>query len=558
MDCWLRRGTATVLTLATAALPALAPGAALAQGAARPALVVLVAVDQLRRDRFTADLPGGIGRIAREGRVFSEGALDHATTETCPGHLSMLTGSHPGPAGAPTNVYVDPKAGERRYCVEDRAPDAAVLGEATETEPEDGRSPRGFRVDALGDWMRAADPRSKVFVVSGKDRAAIALGGQRPTGVFWYQRGDAPRFTTSGYYATALPDWAEQWHAVPLEERVPEEWVHPTDPVEPGARPDDFPGESKERRRTSPHPVHDRDAEDFGDNVYRSPFLDALTLSFTRALLGAEALGEDDAPDLLAVSLSATDTVGHHYGPESLESRDTLLRLDADLGELLAWLEERVGRDRLLVAFTSDHGVLALPEWLAKNEALDCPVEDGRIGIVSLVAGLYWELYWELSPWSLPRPWVHISSQLTVNRDLARDHEIPVERVVAVAEQWLEARPGVREAWTRTEIERGTDEIARLYRNSLDPEKSGDIALQLERGCILDLDGDGTTHGTPYAYDRDVPIAFWGAGVTPGSVPGKAATVDLAVTLARRLGLEPPTRAAGRDLLAPAAYRPAR
>ncbi|MFP6630048.1 MAG: alkaline phosphatase family protein [Myxococcota bacterium] len=519
--------------------------------ASSPKLVVLIAVDQLRRDRLDATLPGGLGRIVREGHVFSDAVLDHAMTETCAGHVTMLTGRHPGPSGIVGNTYIDVETGARRYCVEDHAVDAAVLGGGD--DPEDGRSPRNLRVDTLGDWLKAADPEARVFSVAAKDRSAITLGGRRPDGAYWMIREGAPIFTTSRYYRGELPEWVEAFNRADgggLVSRVPSHWTHATEPL-PGRhqRLDDFPGESDERSRVSPHPLHAASDEDFADNLYASPYVDDLTLAFARTLVEQEGLGDRDHPDVLAIALAGTDTVGHAYGPGSLEARDALLRLDASLGELLAFLESRVGEGRLLVALTADHGVLPLPEWLEATGALECPVEGGRQGLISFILRLEIKLHLALSPFSWPGFWVHAASQLTVNRQRAADWGIPIERVVAVAEQWLEEQPAVREAWTRREIARGKDDFARLYRNSFDPQRSGDLAIQLEPTCLLDFQGAGTTHGSPYDYDRNVPIVFFGSGIAAGSTPGPAATVDIAPTLAARIGLVPPSGLDGRNLL---------
>ena len=511
-----------------------------ALAASPPRLVLLVAVDQLRRDRLDEGLPGGLGRIAREGRVFVDAMLDHAATETCPGHATMLTGRHPGPIGITSNTWIDLETGERRYCVDDPSPDAAVIGGGT--LPLDGRSPRALEAESLGDWMKAARPGTRVFAVSAKDRAAITLGGQRPDGVYWLGLGDVTGFTTSRYYADELPAWVRAWNAG-LAERVPDTWRHATSPA------DDQPGESEDHARASPHPLRDDDPEEFALNLYHSPFVDLTTLGFVRRLVEVEGVGKGEGTDLLAVSLSGTDSVGHLYGPGSLESQDALERLDHGLGELLSFLEERTG-GRLVVALTSDHGVLPLPERLVARGELTCPLPGGRVGLIRLVLGLYWDLYWELSPWSWPGAWMNVASQLSVDRDLAAEHGVAVEDVVAAAERSLEAHPAIREAWTRREIAEGESDWARLYRNSAGP-RSGDLAVQPEPTCLLDFAGAGTTHGTPYAYDREVPLVFWGSGIEAGRTPGPAATIDIAPTLAGRVGLAIPDGLDGRDLLAP-------
>jgi predicted AlkP superfamily pyrophosphatase or phosphodiesterase len=523
----------------------------------RVALVVVIAVDQLRRDRLDASLPGGLGRLVREGRVYTDAALDHATSETCPGHVTMLTGHYPGRAGVPGNRFIDRASGERIYCVEDRSPDAAVIG--ADGEPRDGRSPRNLRVDTLGDWMKAARPKARVFAVSPKDRSAISLAGQRPDSAYWLDRSGRTGFTTSLYYAPELPAWVKGWNGgspgAGFLSSLPEQWLHADAAGEP--RPDVFPGESRQHGSASPHPLRARDAEEFIENVWSSPFLDLLTLRFARELVQREELGRRAQPDLLALSLSATDTVGHEYGPESLEARDALERLDAALGDFLdfldRWLdpEPHPGRGRTrsaLVVLTADHGVLPLPEWLAATGRSECPIEGGRQGLVPLALRLHWKLHRELSPFSWPCPWVHIASQLTVNRELAEQRGVPVERVVSVAERFLEAEPAIREAWTQPEIRSRDDPMARLYRHSLDPERSGDLAIQVEPTCLIDYSGTGTTHGSPYLYDRAVPLLFSGPGVVPGRISGPAAPVDIAPTLARLIGVAIPPDLDGRDL----------
>ena len=209
----------SLATTGCAELSAGGPEAAGSPAAAptRPSLVVLLAIDQLRPDRLSPSQPGGLGRLQREGRVFFEAALEHAFTETCPGKATLLTGSHPATIGIPGNTYIDPKTLEHLYCVEDRAPDAALLpresyvGGGADGPAKTGRSPRRMKTGTLGDWMKAQRSGTRVFSVSGKDRAAIALGGREADGAYWLELGSKARFVTSGYYMEALPDWASAW-----------------------------------------------------------------------------------------------------------------------------------------------------------------------------------------------------------------------------------------------------------------------------------------------------------------------------------------------------------
>ena len=521
--------------LALAALLAAAPAAA---GAPPVRLVLVLAVDQLRADRLDPALPGGLGRLAREGRVFSDAALAHAMTETCPGHATMLTGRHPAAAGIPANEFFDPESGAEVYCAAD--PDAGSL----EIGGTGGLSPANLRVTAVGDWLKAASPASRVYSVSGKDRGAIMLGGKHPDGAWWYRAGAPPRFTTSRYYAPSLPPWVETWNgAHPPEDgflaALPAVWEHGAPPN--ASVPDDFEGEATRYSRTSPHPLRDADLARFGEQLFVSPFLDEVTLDFARQLVLEEDLGRGPAPDLLGVSLSATDGVGHLYGPASHEAADALARLDAALGRFLALLEERTG-GALVVALTADHGVLPLPEWLAKTGAATCPDPAGRIGIRGLGFGLLARMWWELGPWlAWPRAWVHFAgSQGRIDRVLAEAQGVSVERAAALAKEQLERSPAIGHVWTEAEIASADGELAELYRHSFVPGRSGDFVVEPAEGCLLSAYDSGTSHGSPWPYDRRVPIVLRGPGIVSGPAAGPAATIDIAPTLAALLGVAAP------------------
>ena len=516
---------------------------------ASPRLVLVLSIDQLRADRLDATLPGGLGRIAREGRVFADGAHEHANTETCPGHATLLTGRNPGPAGVPLNDFVDRESGKTVYCVSDEAPDAVTLGPGGTLG--EGRSPRRMHATTLGDWMKAATPATRVFAVSGKDRAAITMAGQHPDGVYWFETRPPGGFTTSRYYRATLPEWAVRWHGPdpPRDaflESVPPRWEHPTGAPSNGARMDDTPWEAARYLRVSGHPLRSDERKKFLDQVDFSPWLDTLTLDFARELVQQEKLGQGPQPDLLAISLSATDTVGHLYGPGSQEARDALRRLDADLGRFLDVLEKRVGKGRLLIALSADHGVLELPEYLAQVGLSTCAVAGGRIDANALSKALEAAITKAVEPDGSPPhedAWLtQASLELTVNRKLAAARGVPVEQVTLAAKRFLATQPGVTRVWTAEEIAKGEGPApwAALYRNSFDPERSGDLMIQTDPTCDLSPYPSGTSHGTPNLYDRAVPLVFFGPGIAPGVVRGRAAPVDIGPTLAQRLGVAAP------------------
>lgn len=507
--------------------------------ASKPELVLVVAVDQLRRDRALASLPGGIGRLIRDGRVFVNAQLAHGLSTTCPGHVTMLTGRFPGPIGVPDNAHLDRDAWQQRYCVAD--PQWPMLGPAELKADLPGRSPTLIDATTLGDWLQQQDPAAQVLSIGGKDRAVIALAGRRPTAAIWFDRKQG-LFNTSSYYANELPEWVAPTNLPSVLDALPQAWTHgPGD-----LRVDDFAGENDDFKRTSGHPLGTGEREAVAEQFYASPWIDEAVLQLAERAIAAQGLMTNQRTDLVALSLPATDVVGHYYGPFSAESADSLQRLDMGLEKLLQNLEAQVeGRPeagQLLVVLTSDHGVAALPEWLQQQNTQTCPVDDGRVPAWSVLGGMMWHVYKEFSaPFGLPQRLVSLGgTMLYVTKDPEVLGEHSHAEVVAELESYLESQAYVAQAWTASELveQAPSDPIAQLYLNSYSEKHSGDLILQLEPGC--QLSDTGTTHGSPYAYDRDIPLVFYGSTISPGADTQAAASVDIATTLADLLGLTTP------------------
>jgi hypothetical protein len=522
------------------------------QGPAQPRLIVLLAIDQLRADRISAEQEGAFGRLVREGRHFTNASLKHAQTDTCPGHVTMLTGRHPSATGITGNSLIDRGGHRMIYCAEDDGIEGRILGRQAAAQPGDGRSPHLLRVDTLGDWLRLMTrkdgQKSKVYSVSPKDRSAIMLGGRRPDGAFWLDKASG-RVTTSRYYMARLPSWVRGWNVGYLLSPVPPLWRYEPDDIPTGVHEDDFAGESQEFSRTSPHPV-----KPMGDSpgslqaFLASPHADRRTLDFARALVIEEDLGTDDAVDLLAIGLSGTDFIGHRYGPWSQESANALASLDERLGRFLRFLEQRAGKGRLLVVLTADHGVMPLPEAFRAKRST-CPVAGARVS----TKGLHAELKKHLDEgFGAGRGRWYMSSKfnLVFGADRARAAGVDVAAVIDAAAAHLGTRPGIARVWRREEIERAApdDAMAQLYRNSLAEGREPDLVIQPAYGCYFSGYLEGTGHGTPYDYDREVPLVFFGAGVEQGVDDRAAATVDIAPTIAAHIGLRAPAGLDGRVL----------
>lgn len=508
----------------------------------RPSLVVMIAIDQLRRDRLTGSFKGGLGRLFKEGRVFTEATLDHGITNTCPGHSVMLTGMNPGKAGIPGNTYVNKDSWETRYCVDDDDAAYQVIGR------DINRSPRSLLVPTLGDWLKKENSENKVFSVGGKDRATITMAGHKADGVYWFDS-TLVRFTTSAYYEKSLPDDISAFNGIdPLKDgflsRLPDEWRH----EEGDLRPDQFEGEDDKLKNTSGHPLKSGDPGEMGKRIYQSPYVDTASIELARAIVLSEKLGQRGRTDLLAIALSATDTVGHLYGPFSAESQDTLRNIDEKLGQFLGFLDKTVGEGQYVVVLTADHGVAELPEWAQQNGRLQCPAESGRAGVYGFIFRLYWYVYSRFTrPFGDPEQLVKFAdAQISVNRRYADELGLDPAEVLAGVAHMLEAEDVIKKTWTMKEMQESEDEIAGLFRRSYVPGKSGDLFIQLEPTCLVR--DSGTTHGSPYHYDRDIPLVFYGPGIEAGSTPGEAHSVDIATTLARLLRIKHPPNLDGKIL----------
>lgn len=331
----------TALGLATV------PARAAASPKKRPALVILISVDMLSgeiMDRYGSGLPRGLGKLENEGVFFENAFHDHAFTETGPGHSVLLSGRHPASTGIPENQWRDRATGKMVYCVQD--PNVVDIGEPT---GKAGSSAAWFKGTTLGTWLKHQAPGSRVFAISGKDRASILMAGPNADGVYWFQDGFG--FTTSTAYAKALPDWLAPFNRNLLEQlrsrslvwtpigptdgrTYPGRWmVGKTLVVSQLPRLIQAPGLAMEAK--GGYLIHETQDGTFWRRWRGSPFFDDATFDAAEALIRNEHLGEGGTTDLLALGLSATNVIEHAYGNSGPEMLDQIRRLDRRLGLFL-------------------------------------------------------------------------------------------------------------------------------------------------------------------------------------------------------------------------------
>jgi hypothetical protein len=518
-----RRGALSLL----AALSVPAP--LRAQAPEKPALVVFLTVDQLRADypqRWASQLSGGLGRLSKRGAYFPNGFHDHAVTETAPGHSVVMSGRFPRSTGIVRNtqgVY---------------DPQSPLL-----TSRDVPASPYRFRGSVLMDWLRTRDPRSRGLSISRKDRGAILPMGRAKQHVFWYATSNG-EFTTSRYYGDTLPTWIRAVNARKAPQRLAgRPWTLLLAASE-YAEPDSVALESEGIDFTFPH-VLPLDSTRAAVELLYTPWMDQLTLDAALEGLRALQLGHGPQTDVLAVSLSATDYIGHRYGPDSREQHDNILRLDRALGAFIDSLYKLRDSSTIVFALTGDHGVTSYPEITAQRTHR--PPALLRYDLRPAVAGLKSALRRH----NVDTAAVALDGTLVyVDRDAFRRANVDPEPTLTRFAAALRSTRGiarvdrVRELAGRDTI---NDAITRRWVHMIPPDSPVEYVITPVEGGYP-ADARVAEHGLPYDDDASVPIIFYGPWFRPGRYTERALVVDMAPTLARVVGVPPTERVDGRVL----------
>ena len=525
------RGGLAVLLVMLLSVPAAA------QSSARPKLEVLLIVDQLRPDyfdRYGAEFTGGLGRFFRSGVVFTNGYQDHALTETAPGHSTLLSGRPP----ASTGIFANDLGALDSATV-------LVRSSATRGPLWPGASPRRFRGTALYDWLLVRDSAARVLSVSRKDRAAIFPVGRARGNVFWWTAG---MFTTSSWYADSVPTWLYAWNMrggpAALTGR---EWGLLRDPAV-YAEADSMSYENSEfgdHDFTFPH----RFPADTGRTFLKLrdyPWMDSLTLDVALEGVRHTGVGQRNGTDLLVVSLSTTDAIGHAYGPDSREQHDQLLRLDHWLGWFLDSLAVLVPREHTIFVLTGDHGVQPFPEMTGKG---------GRVSFQPLAMRFAQEYQ---SRYRIPIDVTWDLGLITADLTALKARGVNVDSLAEALAREARSMAGVARVFTPRSLARAPagDEEARLWRRAIPPSRDWLIAASSKPGWIWAETPGWTNHGSTQPLDMHVPIMFLGAGLPPRRITRKVATEDIGPTFAALAGVRPTEAVTGRVLSEIAPRRP--
>ncbi len=477
----------------------------------KPKLILVIVVDQFRYDyltRFQSDYSGGLARLLKDGAVFTNARYEHFPTVTAIGHATVLTGATPSISGIVGNDWFDRATGRQVTSVSD--PACKVLGGTG----EGSASPHRLLVSTVGDELKIANGgKSRAIGISLKDRAAILLAGRSANAAYWFD-GREGKFVSSTWYMAQLPAWVDGFNARAAAGYKGATWLNHKLPND--------------------------------DSAYAamagSPFGNEIVEAFAEQALREEGLGRGPATDVLSVSFSSNDYIGHEYGPDSPDVREISIRTDRMLDKFFGYVDSAVGLQNVLVVFTADHGVAPLPEANAQRHMPGGRMPAGLIQntVQAELTKHYGEGNWIVSP---------SEHSLYFNDALIRDKKIGANEVARTAREALLRVPHVFRVYTREQLMDGhtlEDQVGRRVMNGFYGRRSADIYVLLEPYWMFGK--TGTTHGTTFSYDSHVPVIFMGPWVKPGKYHGSIAVNDIAPTLATLLEIETPSGSVGRAL----------
>ena len=519
---------------------------------AHPKLVVVIVIDQFRGDyleRYHHQFgEGGFRLFLDHGANFTDCNYDYANTRTAPGHATLFTGAYSNGHGIVANEWWDPNKKKRVTSVEDDdtrqvgvSPDQTNKGQTNKdqtskdqtskdqtSKDKAGASPHNLLADTLGDELKLATQGvSRVFSLSLKDRAAVLPGGFAADAAYWIEP-KSGAWITSTYYRPDLPKWAQEFNT---GNRAAKYWDR------------DWEANGEVLRSTRHRKGKDGSDASFYDVVGSTPFANEYEFEFAKELVVYENLGAGEATDLLAISLSANDILGHQVGPDSPEMAAMALALDHELSDFFNFLAHRVGLANLWIALSADHGISALPDAAKKLRIPAANLDAGKIE-----ARINGALTAKFSPGhaasyiklDYPVAWLDQDAFTAVH---VKEHDAET----AVGEAMKQA--GLRDFYTKSQLAGGAvpaNALGKKFLNSYSPE-GGWYVLGVPEIYTVGS-SRGTDHASPYTYDTHVPLAFYGLPFRPGTYRTHTEPVDLAVTLASLLGINAPTHAVGRVL----------
>lgn len=498
----------------------------------RPKLVVGIVVDQMRWDylyRYTNRYAenGGFKRLLNHGFSCENTLIPYTPTVTACGHASIYTGSVPAINGISGNDWWDYNQNKFVYCTEDTT--AETVGSTTTSGQ---MSPKNLLSTTIGDELRLANNfQSKVIGIAIKDRGAILPAGHSANAAYWYDNktGD---WITSTYYTKELPSWAKDLNAKKLVDKYyAQDWplLYPINTYD----------QSASNTRTFPRGTKQYVEKNYGV-IAAIPYGNTFTFEMAKAAIIGEKMGENSNTDMLAISLSTPDYIGHAYGPNSVEQEDCFLRLDKDLGEFLDFLDEKIGKGNCLIFLTADHGVANMPSFLNDHK-----IPAGNFDSQKMEEELNSYLNTKYDNNNLVTG--ILNYQVYLNRNVIAAKKINKEAVYADVIQYLTKNPSIDRAFALDAISQTTLQpwLKEILSNGYYPNRSGDIQIVLRPQWIDGFLKGGSTHGVWNPYDAHIPLIWYGWNIKQGRTYRETYMTDIAATIAAMLSIQMPSGSIG-------------
>jgi predicted AlkP superfamily pyrophosphatase or phosphodiesterase len=511
----------------------------------RPKLVVGLVVDQMRWDYlyryYNRYSNGGFKRMVNEGFSAENTFIPYTPTYTACGHSSIYTGSVPAINGIIGNDWYDPQLKRGVYCAEDTT--VKTVGSDTRAGL---MSPKNLLTTTITDELRlATNFKSKVIGISLKDRGSILPAGHSANAAYWFDGGTGD-WITSTHYMNQLPSWMVDYNKLKMADKYFEKnWntLYPIETYDQSTTDNkEYEGKSRgEQTPTFPHPFKLYAGKNY-DMIKSSPYGNTMTLELAKLAINSEHLGQGTSTDFLAVSCSATDYVGHQYGPNSIEAEDTYLRLDKDLEQFFNYLDTKIGKGNYLVFLSADHGAAHVPGFMAENKLPGGLFNDSPV-IKSLNTTI--EEKFKVKKAII----TSTNSQFYFNHQAIKDANADFDAIKALAIATIKEQDGVMDAVDLTKLASSTlpEPIKKAITNGYNARRSGDIYYILKSN-YFEGGKTGTTHGAWFPYDSHIPCVFMGWNVKPGKTNKTHYMTDIAATLAAMLHIQMPSGCIGEPI----------
>ena len=508
----------------------------------RPKLVVGITIDQMRwdylyryYDRYAAN--GGFKRMLNQGFSCENTLIPYAPTITAPGHTCIFTGSVPAIHGIAGNFWWDNAEQRNVYCTEDKT--VQTVGSSSNMGLQ---SPRNLLVTTICDELRlATNFQGKVIGIAIKDRGGILPAGHSANAAYWYDSQEG-KWISSTYYMTDLPQWVKDLNAKKLVDKYYEKgWatLYPINTYSQSTA-DQKSYENKGVGTGFPYDLKKFIGKNYGV-ISSTPYGNSFTVEMAKAAIEEEKLGADAITDMLTVSFSSTDYIGHGYGPNSIEQEDDFYRLDKDLGDFLNYLDSKVGQGQYIVFLSADHGVAHVPAFMKENK-----MPSGNFNEGAVLEQLNQQLKDKFGEGKLALDFSNY--QLVLNNILISEKKLKREEIVAAVIDFLSKQPTVARVFDLHQLEATAlpAKIKEMIVNGYYPSRAGDIQIILKSNYIEAFLTTGTTHGMWYPYDAHIPLLWYGWGIKAGKTNRETYMTDIAPTLAALLHIQMPGGSIGK------------